>query len=170
MNTMNKEKWIGVAAGVVVAAILLFGGSILRFFSGGQIASDNNQMQMNNEQGAPQAGTERELVPGLKATDVTIGTGDEARAGDLVTVHYTGTLENGQKFDSSLDRGQPFQFKLGAGQVIAGWDQGFAGMKVGGKRRLVIAPELGYGAQGAGGVIPPNATLVFDVELLQVAR
>jgi FKBP-type peptidyl-prolyl cis-trans isomerase len=105
---------------------------------------------------------------GLKYTDLQVGTGDEAKAGQTVSVHYTGWLENGQKFDSSLDRRQPFQFKLGAGQVIQGWDQGVAGMKVGGKRKLTIPASLGYGARGAGGVIPPNATLIFEVELLGV--
>ncbi len=105
---------------------------------------------------------------GLKYTDLQVGTGDEAKAGKTVSVHYTGWLENGQKFDSSLDRRQPFQFALGAGQVIQGWDQGVAGMKVGGKRKLTIPANLGYGARGAGGVIPPNATLIFEVELLGV--
>jgi peptidylprolyl isomerase len=104
----------------------------------------------------------------LQVTDTVLGTGAEAVAGKRVSVHYTGRLLTGRKFDSSLDRGQPFQFTLGAGQVIRGWDQGVAGMKVGGKRSLVIPPHLGYGASGAGGVIPPNATLVFDVELLGV--
>ncbi len=104
----------------------------------------------------------------LKIEDVVVGTGAEAVKGKLVSVHYTGWLTNGKKFDSSKDRGQPFQFPLGAGHVIQGWDEGVKGMKVGGKRKLTIPPEMGYGAQGAGGVIPPNATLVFEVELLGV--
>ncbi|MDP2832022.1 MAG: FKBP-type peptidyl-prolyl cis-trans isomerase [Pseudomonadota bacterium] len=100
--------------------------------------------------------------------DLSVGEGTEAVAGKQVTVHYTGWLTNGSQFDSSLDRGEPFDFSLGRGQVIRGWDEGVAGMKVGGKRKLTIPPEMGYGARGAGGVIPPNATLVFDVELLAV--
>jgi len=105
---------------------------------------------------------------GLKYEDLKVGDGAEAKSGDRVQVHYTGWLENGTKFDSSVDRGQPFAFPLGAGRVIRGWDEGVAGMKVGGKRKLTIPPALGYGERGAGGVIPPNATLVFEVELLKV--
>ena len=104
----------------------------------------------------------------LKCTDTLEGQGAACKAGDTVSVHYTGRLDNGTKFDSSHDRRQPFSFKLGAGQVIAGWDQGVAGMKVGGKRTLVIPPHQGYGSRGAGGVIPPNATLTFEVELLAI--
>ena len=111
----------------------------------------------------------------LKKIDTQVGTGREAEPGFNISVHYTGWLydaaatdKKGKKFDSSLDRKQPFDFALGAGQVIQGWDEGFAGMKIGGKRTLVIPPEMGYGARGAGGVIPPNATLIFDVELLDV--
>lgn len=114
-------------------------------------------------------------IKGLKMIDHKVGTGAEAVAGKTVVVHYTGWLfdaaapdNKGKKFDSSRDRNQPFDFPLGGGQVIKGWDQGVAGMKVGGQRTLVIPPDLGYGARGAGGVIPPNATLVFDVELLDV--
>ena len=112
-------------------------------------------------------------ITALQKTDVTAGTGAEARSGQVVRVHYTGWLYNtaatdhkGQKFDSSKDRNEPFEFKLGGGEVIQGWDEGVAGMKVGGTRLLTIPPALGYGAQGAGGVIPPNATLLFEVELL----
>ncbi|WP_417667171.1 FKBP-type peptidyl-prolyl cis-trans isomerase [Roseibium sp.] len=104
----------------------------------------------------------------LKVTDLVKGTGEEANVGETVVVHYTGWLMDGTKFDSSLDRNQPFSFTLGERRVIPGWEQGVEGMKVGGKRELIIPPELGYGARGAGNVIPPNATLKFEVELLQV--
>ncbi|HEY8063891.1 MAG TPA: FKBP-type peptidyl-prolyl cis-trans isomerase [Methylosinus sp.] len=109
---------------------------------------------------------------GIKITDTKVGTGAGAEPGQMLKMHYTGWVSQngakGKKFDSSLDHGQPFEFRLSAGQVIAGWDQGILGMKVGGKRTLVIPPEQGYGARGAGGVIPPNATLIFDVELLEI--
>ena len=104
----------------------------------------------------------------LEIQDIKVGTGALAQAGKNVTVHYVGTLTNGNKFDSSRDRGEGFQFELGAGEVIQGWDQGVAGMKVGGLRKLTIPPELGYGARGFPPVIPPNSTLVFEVELLSV--
>jgi len=114
-------------------------------------------------------------ITSLQVTDAKVGTGTAAASGKQVTVHYTGWLydakapdKHGKKFDSSRDHGDPFTFKLGAGQVIAGWDQGVAGMKVGGKRTLVIPSDLGYGRRGAGGAIPPDATLLFDVELLDV--
>jgi peptidylprolyl isomerase len=113
-----------------------------------------------------------EMPDGLKYTDTKTGDGATVHSGNKVSVHYTGWLSDngakGKKFDSSVDRGQPFQFTLGAKQVIAGWDEGVAGMKVGGKRTLTIPPELGYGSRGAPGAIPPNAALIFDVELLQV--
>lgn len=107
---------------------------------------------------------------GLTYVDQVEGTGPSPVKGKLVTVHYTGTLDNGRKFDSSVDRNEPFSFVIGVGQVIKGWDEGVLGMKVGGKRQLIIPANLGYGARGAGGVIPPNATLHFDVELLGVQK
>ena len=143
---------IRIARTVVVLAVF---AAVMPF--GGSNAATNQVIEMPN---------------GLKYTDTKTGDGATASAGNKVSVHYTGWLFNngakGAKFDSSVDRGQPFQFTLGAHQVIAGWDEGVAGMKVGGKRTLIIPPELGYGARGAGGVIPPNATLMFDVELLRV--
>lgn len=104
----------------------------------------------------------------LVIEDLVVGEGAACQAGQTVVVHYTGWLTNGQKFDSSVDRNDPFDFPLGRGRVIPGWDQGVAGMQIGGKRKLTIPPELGYGPYGAGGVIPPNATLVFEVELLEI--
>ena len=113
--------------------------------------------------------TQTTTASGLVIEEVLVGEGAEAGAGQTVSVHYTGWLTNGSKFDSSKDRNDPFQFALGRGHVIAGWDEGVQGMKIGGTRKLTIPPALGYGARGAGGVIPPNATLVFEVELLGLA-
>ena len=109
-----------------------------------------------------------ETSSGLQYVDLVVGEGRVAQAGETATVHYTGTLVEGTKFDSSKDRDQPFSFQLGAGQVIKGWDEGVEGMKIGGTRKLIIPPQLGYGTRGAGGVIPPNATLIFEVELLDL--
>jgi FKBP-type peptidyl-prolyl cis-trans isomerase len=140
---------------------------------GGQTSSESNP----EGSGAGAADPGGAAVTELIKTDSKTGTGAEAAAGQDVTVHYTGWLydpsrpdRKGQKFDSSRDRNEPFSFRLGAGQVIRGWDEGVAGMKVGGQRTLTIPPEMGYGARGAGGVIPPNATLLFDVELLNVGQ
>jgi FKBP-type peptidyl-prolyl cis-trans isomerase len=115
-----------------------------------------------------ESNTQSSMATDLKVEDLKVGNGAEASPGKTVTVHYTGWLTDGKKFDSSLDRQSPFKFRLGAHQVIAGWDKGVAGMKVGGKRKLTIPPDMAYGPRGAGNVIPPNATLVFEVELLEV--
>jgi FKBP-type peptidyl-prolyl cis-trans isomerase len=104
----------------------------------------------------------------LKIEDITIGTGSEVKSGDNILIHYLGTLENGQKFDSSYDRKEPFEVQIGVGYVIKGWDQGVVGMKVGGKRKLTIPPELGYGSREIPGVIPANSTLIFEVELIEI--
>ena len=132
-------------------------------------AAVSGRPQNDNSSPTKVTGKGKSTSSGLQYWDLKEGTGATASAGKSVSVHYTGWLaKDGKKFDSSVDRGQPFMFQLGAGQVIQGWDEGVSGMKVGGKRQLRIPPELGYGARGAGGVIPPNATLVFDVELLAI--
>ena len=130
----------------------------------------SGQAQNDNSRPTKVEGEATKNASGLEYWVIKAGTGDTAVKGQQVRVHYTGWLTDGKKFDSSVDRGEPFVFPLGAGRVIKGWDEGVAGMKVGGKRQLRIPPELGYGARGAGGVIPPNATLIFDVELLGVSQ
>lgn len=128
----------------------------------------------NGEAGGkpPEPGPEpvQDRPAGLRVEDLEVGAGEEAKPGDTVVVHYTGWLTNGKKFDSSRDRNEPFTFTIGRSSVIQGWHQGIPGMRVGGKRRLTIPPELGYGAAGYPGVIPPNATLVFEVELLSIRK
>lgn len=122
---------------------------------------------MENTSGDKRSEPEERFID-MKVDILRPGSGEGAKAGNTVTVHYTGTLETGQKFDSSRDRGEPFSFKLGAGAVIRGWDAGLVGIKVGEKRRLTVPPELGYGSRGAGAIIPPNATLIFEVEMLTI--
>jgi FKBP-type peptidyl-prolyl cis-trans isomerase len=128
--------------------------------------SDPGEVQTARLDGPPPAGDQKTLPSGVKYTVLKPGQGEKAQKGQTVQVHYTGWLTDGQEFDSSRGRGEPFEFNLGAGQVIPGWDNGVEGMLIGEQRRLEIPPEQGYGAQGAGGVIPPNATLIFEVELL----
>lgn len=180
MNTTQvTSTGIAVAIAVVVALGLLFFGP--RIFSpfhpqsnqAAQVAtttdvSASTTAQMPMDDLSNSAPIPNPLPTTLTAQDTVVGTGAEAVPGKSVTVNYVGMLPDGKVFDSTSAHGQPFTFTLGAGQVIKGWDQGIAGMKVGGKRRLIIPADMAYGSQGAGGVIPPNATLIFDVELLQV--
>ena len=134
------------------------------------MAPANNNADASALGGPMESADTRVTASGLKITELNLGDGAEAAAGHTVVVHYRGTLENGKQFDASYDRVTPFSFPLGAGRVIKGWDEGVVGMKVGGKRKLVIPPDLAYGSRGAGGVIPPNATLTFEVELLDVQK
>ncbi|MEP6888351.1 MAG: FKBP-type peptidyl-prolyl cis-trans isomerase [Nitrospirales bacterium] len=145
---MNTRLWF------VQAALLLS-------LSSGSVAADNKETKNMADQTIT-------TESGLTYVEMVVGTGRQPEVGDTASVHYTGWLADGKKFDSSVDRKEPFSFRVGAGQVIKGWDEGVLGMKIGGKRKLTIPPQLGYGARGAGGVIPPNATLTFDVELLDL--
>ena len=191
MRPLSRNEWIGIVAGIcVVAGFFIFGS--LNFLSSQDALTEgqsptptmqNNTSDAGGTYPAGQApdtanpaatGAAQQMAPagtsgGLQVQDTTLGTGATAEAGDTVTVNYTGMFTNGQVFDSSIPRGQPFTFKLGAGQVIEGWDQGVAGMKEGGKRHLIIPPQLGYGPNDYG-PIPGNSTLIFDVELLKVSK
>jgi peptidylprolyl isomerase len=171
-----REILISLGVMVVCAALVLFA----QFTNPAPAIADTQPqlIAMNSDRptAAPKptiSSTPKAMEPittasGLKYEEVTVGTGATPATGQTVEVHYTGTLENGEKFDSSRDRNQTFKFQIGTGQVIKGWDEGLSTMKVGGRRKLTIPPDLGYGARGAGGVIPPNATLLFDVELIGV--
>jgi FKBP-type peptidyl-prolyl cis-trans isomerase len=178
MNTSQvTTTGIAVALAVVIAlGLLFFGPQIFSMFTPqtGAVATTTDIAMLDAAAGADTTTTmNTEPIPNplpttLTVTDQKVGTGAEAVSGKTVTVNYVGMLPNGQVFDASASHGQPFSFTLGAGQVIQGWDMGVAGMKVGGQRRLIIPADLAYGSQGAGGAIPPNATLIFDVELLDV--
>lgn len=161
---LNKVLVVVAAAAVIV---LIVGSAIVLKGQPADSTSDSGQVQSTQATSSPSSQASAAPAGQLESTDITVGSGDEAVAGKTVSVHYTGTLTDGTKFDSSLDRGQPFEFVLGGGQVIKGWDQGVAGMKVGGKRKLVIPSDLAYGDRGQGS-IPPNSTLVFEIELLAV--
>lgn len=166
---MTRKIVLPLVVVVLALAIIGAGYFALRSLNLGSMPQHQtpDTQANNNQNGAPEPTST--IPPGqLKIDDITLGDGDVATPGKTVTVNYKGTLEDGTVFDSSYDRGTPFSFKLGAGEVIQGWDIGVAGMKVGGKRKLTIPPDLGYGAQGAGSVIPPYATLIFEVELLKV--
>lgn len=169
MRTFGTREWIATAVAVVAAAALFFGNSIWNFFAGDSVADAPKENPSNAIQPAanPQTMTNISKTPGLEIYDETVGTGAEAKAGNDVTVHYIGVFTNGEKFDSSVDRGQPFTFQLGAGGVIKGWDLGVEGMKVGGVRRLVIPSSLAYGPDDYNG-IPGGSTLIFQVQLLGV--
>lgn len=147
-----KSSWI-IIGFIVIIVLLLTGGIFWWSLQPAEIK------KMTNTQ-----------ITELKIEDLVVGTGVEAKSGDTISVNYTGTLLNGTKFDSSYDRNQPFSFVLGAGQVIQGWDKGFAGMKVGGKRKLTIPSDMAYGSRGAGGLIGPNEPLLFEVELLKTSH
>jgi peptidylprolyl isomerase len=158
MKKLRAEQYIAVGAGLALIAFFLYGSTIMSLFNG-----------TNQPAQAADATNVDNTSSGVQITDVKVGDGDVAQPGDTLTVNYTGTLQDGTVFDSSITRGQPFVFPLGQGQVIKGWDQGLVGMKVGGERKLVISPDYGYGAQAVG-PIPANSTLIFDVTLLGVAQ
>jgi FKBP-type peptidyl-prolyl cis-trans isomerase len=155
MRKLSKREWVAVAAAVVFVAYTLFGGNIINLFQ---------QNSMNQDSSAAAANA-TQSNGGVIINDVTIGTGAEVKSGQLVSVNYILSLSDGTVIQNSKDFGKPFQFTLGAGQVITGWEQGFAGMKVGGVRTIIIPPELGYGDKQTG-PIPPNSTLIFSIELL----
>jgi FKBP-type peptidyl-prolyl cis-trans isomerase FkpA len=174
MRQFKMREWIAVAVAVVGAAILFFGSNIWQFVTGGTMTINNQAAPINNNLSgtvtnpqSQQQMTNISTTPGLEIYDLKIGEGAEATAGKTIAAHYVGVLTDGTKFDSSLERGQPFEFDLGKGQVIKGWDMGIEGMKVGGIRRLVISPEFGYGNQAIG-PIPAGSTLIFEVQLVGV--
>jgi peptidylprolyl isomerase len=171
MNEASKNKWIAMVVAIVIVAFF-FGTMVLYSFNKNVEKSLDTKIEPINKV-ATNTNTKNTMTTttspeGLVIEEKAVGTGDEAVAGKTVFVDYVGTLENGTKFDSSYDRGQPIDFVLGTGRVIKGWDMGIAGMKVGGKRRLVIPADLAYGNRAVGGVIPANAVLVFEVELVGV--
>lgn len=164
MKYLTKSEVITIIIGLVLSVLLLFMSGA---FKGNTYVIDNKII--NNVNNLPTAeGNNISKDSKIQIIDTVVGTGADAKSGDTVSVHYTGMLVDGKVFDSSVARGTPFDFQLGAGKVILGWEKGILGMKVGGKRRLIISPEYAYGAQGVPGVIPANSTLYFDVELVGV--
>ena len=162
---------------IVFAVVLVVAGGYLVTRNKAQVTSMNDQQITPQATMTPTPTAEatasanvKILDGGLKIEDVKVGTGPEVKSGDTIKIHYNGTFEDGKKFDSSYDRGQPFETQIGVGRVIEGWDKGVPGMKVGGKRKLIIPGNLGYGPQGMPGAIPPNATLLFDVELIEIVN
>ncbi len=160
MQRLSKKEWVAVAVAGVFVAYTLFGGHIINLFQATNTMSENSTANVNTNDSVETAG-------GVVITDVTVGTGVEAKAGNKVSVNYILSLSNGTVVQNSKDFGNPFEFTLGAGEVIPGWEQGFAGMKVGGVRTIIIPPDLAYGPNQVG-PIPPNSTLVFTIELLDV--
>lgn len=158
MKKLSKTEWIAVAVAVVFVGYTLFGGDVTRLFQNNTMSSDSLASAGSSAGGS-----------GVIINDIVVGEGSEAKQGDLLSAHYILSLADGTQIQNSKDFGQPFQFILGAGQVIPGWEQGFAGMKVGGVRTIIIPPELAYGDQAAG-PIPPNSTLIFTVELIDVSE
>lgn len=178
MRSFKMREWTAVGVALVGAGMLFFGGNIWQFITGGNIPNPAGEVarpitsNLTNNSDDPVKQQKEQMTnisttDGLEIYDEKVGAGAEAVAGKTVSTHYVGTLADGTKFDSSLDRGNAFEFKLGAGQVIKGWDLGIAGMRVGGVRKLVISPELGYGQQAIG-PIPANSTLTFEVQLVGV--
>jgi len=164
MKSLNQKQWIAVSVSLIVIAIFFLSRTfIFSFFTQGVQPGVESEV---NYQVENQIIMDSNETSGLKTSDLIVGTGETAVAGKILTVNYVGTLTDGRVFDSSYTRGEPFQFVLGAGQVISGWDMGLTGMKVGGKRKLLIPSELAYGSQSVGG-IPANSILVFEVELLK---
>jgi FKBP-type peptidyl-prolyl cis-trans isomerase FkpA len=170
---MTKQGTVGLTR--TIAAAILFGALNMTACGQQDATGESSEVVTETIQPSEGAADNMEVITELQITDVVQGDGATASAGQQVVVHYTGWLydpgqpdSKGEKFDSSVDRGDPFVFPLGAGRVIRGWDEGFAGMQVGGKRILVIPPDMAYGERGAGGVIPPNATLMFEVDLLDI--
>lgn len=165
MRKLTYNESVGVAVSLAVIGFLLFGGQFLSLFKTNPITTDDAARAF----GTTEKTTMDIPTTGVKTEDIVVGAGPEIKAGDKITVNYVGMLTDGKVFDSSYDRGQPFELAIGTGQVIRGWDEGLLGMKVGGKRRLIIAPDYAYGNQNVG-PIPANSPLVFEVELVDVAR